>query len=82
MGHIATVIIYLDELDAIRDDPDFGKNFAAAVLKKSTNPSENLVTIPVRDQFHSSTVGQVIETHPDDFTVTVKIAGNTGKIVP
>lgn len=83
MGYQATVVIYLDEIDTIAQDKDFGKKLADAVLKKANRApqSDNTERFNTSSERKIASAGAVIEVHHADHNVTVEMGGNTGKIV-
>ncbi len=80
MGQQATVVILLDALDNIKNDKDFGRKLADAVLEKANHSPQGDRTITFNA--HSGNAGSVIEVHHADHTVTVELKHNTGKIKP
>jgi hypothetical protein len=73
MGYNATVVVLLDQLDRIERDPNFGKQLADAIRRKSMRPNED----------HQYVVGQtqVIEVHHADYQVVVAVGGNCGQVL-
>ena len=76
MGFNATVVVMMDSLDQIKEDPEFGSNLAAAVMKVSAYGGSADV--------HSGSfcnAATVIECHHADYDVLVKVGGNYGEVV-
>lgn len=73
MGFNATVVVLLDQLYRIENDPTFGKQLAEAIRAKSMKPQLD----------HPYVVGQtqVIEVHHADYQVVVAVGGNTGRVM-
>lgn len=79
MGYNATIVVNLDALDRIRDDLDFGKKFAEAVLNKAVeNP---LSGEPEWFSAGLGDAGAVIEVHDADQKVVVEVSRNMGKVI-
>lgn len=83
MGVQATVIIYLDAIDSIAGDANFGRKLAAAILDKANhdNLSDRTVSFNAASRHGSETAGRVIAAHHADQDVTIVAGGNTARIV-
>jgi hypothetical protein len=75
MGYNTTVLICNDALDAIENDPDFGKNLAAAIRRKGQSLDKKPIDVSVGSY---SNFVSVIETHHSAGTALVAIGGNYG----
>jgi hypothetical protein len=75
MGFNTTVVILNDALDAIENDPDFGKNLVAAINKVLHGGP---VDVSAGCHYNAATV---IETHHADYNVIVSVGGNYGKVI-
>lgn len=82
MGHQAVVIIHLDALDSIENDPEFGKKLAKAIKDKANfKPFDNMPTrFNASSEKRSETAGAVVVVHDSNHSVTVESGQNTGKI--
>lgn len=74
MGLNATVVVLLDQLDAIRKDPLFGEKLANAIIHKANNSSRG-------DHQYVTGQTQVIEVHHADNQVVVTVGGNCGRVL-
>ena len=70
MGYNATVVICLDHLYSIENDPSFGADLALAI-KKNVGNGPNLTYAP-----HGTVV---VENHHSNYIVPVLVGGNTGR---
>ena len=73
MGFNATVVVLLDQLDRIENDPYFGKQLADAIREKSSRPHH--------DHRYVAGQTQVIEVHHADGMMIVAVGGNTGRVI-
>lgn len=80
MGFNTTVVVMNDALDAIRDDPGFGRRLYDAVLKLQHGKTVNVAARGLH-RIHCN-AATVIETHHADYFVTVKVGGNYGEVLP
>lgn len=73
MGYNATIVVLLDQLDRIENDPNFGRQLAGAIRAKANRPRDD----------HQWVAGQtqVIEVHHADYQVVVAVGGNTGRVI-
>jgi hypothetical protein len=77
MGWNTTVVVLNDALSFIENDPEFGKRLARAV-----RASVNSKDCPVRvSAGNFSSAALVIETHDADYEATIKVGGNTGRVM-
>jgi hypothetical protein len=76
MGFNATVVVLVDQLSAIENAPNFGKQLADAVRAKLNDPNERHIRAPY-------VAGQttVIEAHHADHMMIVAVGGNTGRVI-
>ena len=83
MGYQATVTIYLDNLDTISEDKDFGKKLADAILEKANHApyGDQTVGFNAASERSSCNAGRVIVVHHSGDKTTVETHGNTGKII-
>lgn len=83
MGFQATVTIYLDNLDTISKDKDFGKKLSDAILEKANRApyGDQTVGFNAASERCSCNAGQVIVVHHSGDKATVETHGNTGKII-
>jgi hypothetical protein len=72
MGFNATVVVCLDQISSIENDPQFGREFSMAVL--DCNGRNRKIYGP-----HGI---MVVETHHADHLVPVIVGGNTGTVIP
>lgn len=72
MGYMATVIIYMDALHEIENDPDFGKKVANAA--KSVRTYDRTC----RESFNS---GFVAAVHHGDHEITIRVGHNTATVL-
>jgi hypothetical protein len=72
MGFNATVVVCLDQLHEIDNDPKFGPAFSQAVLQCSGR----------NKAIYGPHGIVVVETHHADHLVPVIIGGNTGRVIP
>jgi hypothetical protein len=73
MGFNATVVVLLDQLDRIENDPEFGKKLGDAIRAKANRPK--------LDHQYVTGQTQVIEVHHADYQVVVAVGGNTGRVI-
>ena len=76
MGYNATVVVMVDALTEIREDPKFGFNLAQAISKVSCIGG----TVDVRAGNHYN-AATVVECHHADRDVVVKVGGNYGEVL-
>lgn len=76
MGYNATVVVLVDALTEIREDPQFGWNLAAAINKVSCFGGS--VDVVAGNHYNAATV---IECHHADQDVVVKVGGNYGEVL-
>jgi hypothetical protein len=76
MGFNATVVVLVDRLKEIEDDPSFGKRLADAVRAKLNDPSERHIRAP-----YVTGQTQVIEAHHADSMMVVAVGGNCGQVL-
>lgn len=74
MGYNATVVVLVDQLSAIENAPNFGKQLADAVRAKLNDPNGRYGREP-----YVAGQTQVIEVHHADQMVVVAVGGNTGQ---
>lgn len=74
MGFNATVVVLLDQLDAIRKNPNFGQQLADAIIVKANSGNRE-------DHQYIAGQTQVIEVHHADNQVVVTVGGNTGRVL-
>ena len=76
MGFNATVVVLVDQLSAIENAPNFGKQLADAVRQKLNDPNERYGRAPY-------VPGQttVIEAHHADHMMVVAVGGNCGQVL-
>lgn len=77
MGYNTTVVIVNDALEAIAEDPNFGKELKTAILKAV---SKSQCPVHVSAGCYSI-AASVIETHHADFDVLVRVGDNRGVVV-
>lgn len=75
MGYNTSIIVRNDCLNAIADDPDFGRNLANAINGLRPRHGNNVRA------GGSSNAATAIETHHSSDTVFVAIGGNRGEVV-
>lgn len=79
MGWNSTVVVMNDALDAIRDDPEFGKKLYHAICEKSMFPERSkLIDVPALNHVNAATV---IEQHHADYTAIIAVGGNYGSVL-
>lgn len=71
MGFNATVVVLLDQLHSIENDPEFGRKLANAIRQHGYD----------RDKPYVTGQTQVIEVHHADSQVVVTVGGNTGRVL-
>jgi hypothetical protein len=76
MGFNATVVVLVDQLDAIRRDARFGEQLAEAISHKLRDPNNRHGGDP-----YVTGQTQVVETHHADSMVIVAVGGNTGQVL-
>jgi hypothetical protein len=76
MGFNATVVVLVDQLSRIENDPSFGKQLADAIRAKLNDPNERHIKVP-----YIAGQTQVIEAHHADSMMVVAVGGNTGKVL-
>ncbi len=83
MGYQAVVVVHLDALNEIRNDPDFGRKLADAIQSKASHrpQGEQVVRFNAASARCSTTAGCVVAVHHADDPLTVVASGNTGRIV-
>ena len=74
MGCNATVVVMMDGLQNIEQDPDFGKKLSQACRAAGSRP----VDVSALGHVNAATV---IETHHADHTVVVAVGGNYGTVL-
>lgn len=76
MGYNATVVVLVDQLTAIENAPNFGKQLADAIRAKLSDPNENHIRAPY-------VAGQttVIEAHHADGMMVIAVGGNCGQVL-
>lgn len=77
MGYNATVVVIVDALDQIRNDPKFGQKLAEAVSSKAANPRADDRMFDVTAGSHCN-AAHVVEVHHADNTALVSVGGNLG----
>jgi hypothetical protein len=83
MGYNATVVVLLDQLDAIERDPEFGKKLAAAIRYRGmVGPGDDRVH-PGHRFAGAEATGQtyVVEVHHADDMIAVAVGGNYGHVL-
>lgn len=76
MGFNATVVVLVDQLTAIENAPNFGKQLADAVRQKLNDPNGRYGRAP-----YVAGQTQVIEAHHADGMMIVAVGGNTGQVL-
>lgn len=79
MGFNTTVVVLNDALSEIRDDPEFGRRLADAVLKVQRGEPVDVSAHGKRSIHCNAAV--VIESHHADQMVMVRVGGNYGEVV-
>lgn len=72
MGWNTTVVVLNDALDQIKNDPEFGKNLAAACSHRTVTDGP----VDVSAGYHGN-AASVVETHHADVTKVILVGGNT-----
>ena len=80
MGYQATVVILMDSIHTIRDDPKFGEKLYEACLNKSVSP-KHPVNIKAYANGCSCDAGCVVEVHHASDERKVLVGGNTGVVI-
>jgi len=81
MGHNATVVVMLDALHEIENDPHFGKKLAAAIMAATTSGRRHMVNaLDVSAGSHCN-AATVIEEHHSSQTAIVAVGGNYGTVL-
>jgi len=75
MGFNATVVVMVDALHDIKDDPKFGANLAAAIMRLSVVPYGTHIDVAAGNHGNAATV---IESHHADGVSVVLVGGNSG----
>ncbi len=76
MGWNTTVVVYNDALNAIKNDPDFGRKLAEAITRRAAGiRAEDHVDVPAGNHANAA---MVVESHHADSTAVVTVAGNLG----
>ena len=74
MGHIATVVVFIDDLHAIKGDQDFGFKMANAVSKLSLPTTHRPASgVPVHSG--GSTAAIAIESHDVNYSTVLAFGG-------
>lgn len=76
MGYNATVVVLVDQLNAIESDPQFGKKLADAIRHKLRDPNNRHGSDP-----YVTGQTQVIEVHHADAQIAVAVGGNCGQVL-
>jgi hypothetical protein len=76
MGQNATVVVMMDAVDRIRDDPRFGYNLYYACLKVGGQGGH----IDIQSGGHLN-AATVVDVHHADYLVPVIVGGNTGRVI-
>jgi hypothetical protein len=78
MGFNATVVVLLDRLHEIENDPEFGRKLCAAIRFRGSYPDGH-----ERDRFGAECTGQtqVIEVHHADSYFVTAVGGNCGRVL-
>jgi hypothetical protein len=71
MGYNATVVVCLDQLHSIKEDPNFGDGLSQSILKVTNRG--------VQEGPHGTVV---VEAHHADYLVPVIVGGNYGRVMP
>jgi len=80
MGYNATVVVLVDRLNEIEEDPEFGKKLAAAVRYRLGFPRDDQPGCrPSLAEATGQT--QVVEVHHADYQIVVTVGGNTGRVL-
>jgi hypothetical protein len=86
MGYNATLVVMVDALDAIKNDPEFGKKLADAIQHVAAYQHSDHFRYGQGDvAAHSKNGGihtnaaTVIEVHHADHDIFVRVGGNMGK---
>ncbi|MBU9200383.1 hypothetical protein KTD31_03320 [Burkholderia multivorans] len=77
MGYNATVVVIVDALNQIRNDPKFGHKLAEAVSIKATNPRADARHLDITAGNHCN-AAHVVEVHHADNTALVSVGANLG----
>ena len=82
MGFNATIVVLLDRLHEIENDPEFGKKLAQAIRYRSSFPDDSK-RWPGHRPFGAEATGQtqVIEVHHADSQMVIAVGGNTGRVL-
>lgn len=76
MGFNATVVVLVDQLDDIANDPHFGRKLADAIVHKANDPNNKYGFEP-----YVTGQTQVVEVHHADQQVIVAVGGNCGQVI-
>lgn len=76
MGHNATVVVMTDALEAIKDDPLFGKKLADAISKSGAY--NTYVDVSAGNHVNAATV---VEVHHADMKRIIVVGHNWGEVV-
>ncbi len=77
MGFQATVMVYVDALQLIEDDANFGRRLAEAIRERGTRAAGD----PVRVSSHMSDAAVVVVTHHADATAVVAVGQNSATVM-
>lgn len=75
MGFNATVVVLLDALHNIENDPEFGKKLSEAIMRKYHHNDDNHVWVFPKG---GGNAVHVAEVHHADQTVYVRVGQNCG----
>jgi len=78
MGYNATVVVMVDALHEIENDPEFGKRLAAAIRRQSSYAAISRHGTDVRAGNHGN-AATVLEVQHADIISIMAIGANTGR---
>ena len=80
MGYNATVVVIVDALHEIENDPAFGRNLAQGIRELDMPRHGERSFVHVAARSHSN-AAIVIEKHDADFTALIAVGGNLGSVL-
>lgn len=78
MGLNSTVVVHNDSLHVIREDPDFGKNLAEAIMHLQVTRGK-IVSVPSKNHVNAA---EAIESHHADIIQLIAVGTNTAWVLP